>query len=318
MTLSSPSAADIRGGRRRGPLLWFAGVAALLILCFCKPLFDLVRFAAGSNLFSHILLIPLVSAYLIFQKTRHARRAGAGFPIGDADRRGRRLAVFPAVIGAVLLAVYWGAARGRGPLPVNDYLCLTVAAFLSFLVSGALACLGSATLKAVAFPAGFLVFMVPLPDVALEALEVFFQHTSAVAAYLMFLVSGTPMLRDGLSFRLPGISLQVAQECSGIHSSLVLFITGLLAGQMFLSTGWKRWALALAVIPLGILRNGFRIFTIAMLCIHVDPGMIDSPLHRRGGPIFFGLSLVPLLLLLLWLHRTERTTDGRERKIDRG
>lgn len=299
-------------------MLWFAGFAALLVLCFCKPLFDLVRFAAGSNLFSHILLIPLVSAYLVYQKIRQTRGTAAAMSPQAGGRTDWILALVPAVVGGVLLAVYWGVARGRGVLPVNDSLCLTVAAFLSFLVSGALVCLGAGTLKAVAFPAGFLVFMVPLPNVAIEALEVFFQHTSASAAYLMFLVSGTPMLRDGLSFRLPGISLQVAQECSGIHSSLVLFITGLLAGQMFLRTGWKRWVLALAVIPLGILRNGFRIFTIGMLCVHVDPGMINSPLHRRGGPIFFVLSLVPLLLLLLWLCRTERTADGREGKIDHG
>src|SRR5262249_56535760 len=35
---------------------------------------------------------------------------------------------------------------------------------------------------------------------------------------------------QGLVFDLPGFSLEVAPECSGIHSTLVLFITSLLAG----------------------------------------------------------------------------------------
>ena len=34
--------------------------------------------------------------------------------------------------------------------------------------------------------------------------------------------------------------------------------------------------------------------------------MIDSPIHHRGGPLFFALSLVPLFLLLWWLRRQEQ------------
>jgi len=68
--------------------------------------------------------------------------------------------------------------------------------------------------------------------------------------------------------------------------------------------------LTLAVIPLAILRNGFRIFTIAMLCVHVDPTMIDSPIHHRGGPIFFILSLVPFLAFLFVLRRSERRKNS--------
>ena len=60
------------------------------------------------------------------------------------------------------------------------------------------------------------------------------------------------------------------------------------------------------VIPLGILRNGFRVFVIGMLCVYVGPHMIDSPIHHRGGPVFFTLSLVPLFLLLWWLRRGEQ------------
>ena len=60
------------------------------------------------------------------------------------------------------------------------------------------------------------------------------------------------------------------------------------------------------VIPLGILRNGFRILVIGLLCVHVGPQMIDSTIHHQGGPFFFALSLVPLLLLLWWLRRQEQ------------
>jgi hypothetical protein len=33
--------------------------------------------------------------------------------------------------------------------------------------------------------------------------------------------------------------------------------------------------------------------------------MINSPIHRRGGPIFFALSLIPFFLLLVFLRKRE-------------
>jgi exosortase/archaeosortase family protein len=54
------------------------------------------------------------------------------------------------------------------------------------------------------------------------------------------------------------------------------------------------------------LRNGFRVFVIGLLCVEIGPNMINSLIHRRGGPLFFTLSLVPLFVLLWWLRRTER------------
>ena len=126
---------------------------------------------------------------------------------------------------------------------------------------------------------------------------------------MLFSLSGMTYHREGLIFELPGIALQVAQECSGIRSSLVLFITSLLAGYMFLKSPWRRAALTIFVIPLAIVRNGFRIVTIGILCVQVDPGMVDSWIHRRGGPLFFALSLIPFFLLLFWLYRGERRRE---------
>jgi exosortase/archaeosortase family protein len=86
---------------------------------------------------------------------------------------------------------------------------------------------------------------------------------------------------------------------------MVLFMTSLVAGQFFLRASWKRAVLALAIVPLSLLRNGLRIVTIGELCVHVNPDMINSYIHKRGGPIFFVLSLVPLFLLLYYLRRSE-------------
>jgi exosortase C (VPDSG-CTERM-specific) len=203
------------------------------------------------------------------------------------------------------------ALRLRGWQPAwDDSLCLLMLSFLSFLTGGLLWFLGGKMLRAVAFPFAFLIFIVPFPTLVLDAIEVFFQHTSAEAANLFLLLSGMTYDRDGQIFRLPGITLQVAEECSGIRSSLVLFITSLLAGHLFLQASWRKAALTLLVIPLAIVRNGFRIFVISLLCVHVSPDMINSVIHRHGGPLFFVLSLVPFFLVLLGLRKSERRHGG--------
>ena len=172
--------------------------------------------------------------------------------------------------------------------------------------------LGGAMMRFLAFPFFLLLFMIPFPVVLREAIETGLQHGSAVAADRMFILTGTPVLRDGMVFHLPGMTLQIAPECSGIHSTLILFITSLLAGQMILRQPWRRAALFLAVFPLALLRNGFRVFVLGQLCIHVGPQMIDSPIHHHGGPLFFLLSLVPFFLLLYFLKKTERTNAANQ------
>ena len=104
-------------------------------------------------------------------------------------------------------------------------------------------------------------------------------------------------------------------ECSGIRSSLVLFITSLIAGKMFLKSQTHRALLAAFIIPLAIIRNGFRIFTIGMLCVHIGPEMIHSPIHHKGGPIFFALSLIPFFAFLWYLRRRERNKSENSASI---
>jgi exosortase len=162
-------------------------------------------------------------------------------------------------------------------------------------------------MAAAAFPIAFLIFIVPFPERIVEWLETASMLASTNAAHLFFLLSGTPVLRDGTVFHLPGIVFEVAQECSGIRSSWALFMTSLVASHLFLKSPWRQTVFVAFVIPLGILRNGFRILVIGLLCVHVGPNMIHSIIHTQGGPVFFALSLFPLFLLLWWLRSCERS-----------
>lgn len=278
----------------RGSLIGWVYLA-LLSAAFCKPLYALAIHALDDGLYSYILLVPFVSLYLL------------------GLRRERLPRVFVPALGWVVASMAMGLlalAAGLGwvslwRLGPDEALCCLIFAYLCLLCAGGFWFLGLAWMSAAAFPAAFLLFMIPLPERTVVWLEGASQAASADAASQFFDFSGTPYLRQDYIFRLPNIVIEVARECSGIRSSLILFITSILAADLLLRTAWRRALLVAFVIPLGVLRNGFRIWTIAQLCVYVGPHMIDSPIHRRGGPLFFALSLVPLLLLIWWLRRGE-------------
>ncbi len=286
----------VEGRTMSSSLRRFAILSALLALAYGWVLVPLVVYASGKDLHSHILLIPFVSAYLIYGD----RRKLADLPRPSLGGAG----IFALLgLGSLVAALVFGT--GNAALSRNDFLGLATFSFLSFLVAVGFIILGKQGMRAFAFPFAFLVFMIPLPDTAVVAFERFLMAASAEAVDLFFSLAHLPYLRDGQVFQIPGITLEVAQECSGIRSSWVLFITSLLASYLFLRGPWKRTLLVSLVIPLGILRNGFRVLVLGMLCVHYGPHMIDSAIHHRGGPLFFALSLIPLFILLWWLRRIE-------------
>jgi exosortase C (VPDSG-CTERM-specific) len=267
-------------------------VAATLV--FIQPLVALVRHAAQSDLLSYIPLVPVVAGYLLFIRRRSGETPYRSSIAGTITLVG---------VGSVagVAATFW-----RDSLSLNDSLALMALAYVGVVAAGGFLFLGAKWMASAAFPVAFLVFLTPLPDATVHWLQTASVMASADAADWLFIVTGTPVVRDNQVFMLPSIVLEVAQECSGIHSTWVLFITSLVASNLFLESPWRRVALVAFVIPLAIARNAFRILTIGLLCVHVGPHMIDSIIHRRGGPFFFLLSLGPLFLFLAWLRRHER------------
>lgn len=290
---NSPLTARLRNG--------FVFAVLVLLLAFGGALHGLFRLCTAgdeSELYSYILLIPFVSAYLAWLQT----------PKFPPERRPAGLAAGLLLAGG-LLAV--AAARAFSVPAGEDVLCLKILAFVLLLAGVCAAFLGRERLRLLAFPLAFLAFMIPLPAGLRVNLETFLQYGSAAAANAMFTVSGVSVFQDNLSFHLPGnIRFNVEPECSGIHSSLVLLITSLVAGHLLLRTPWKQALLVVVVIPLALLRNGFRIYVIGQLCVHYGAKMFDSWVHHRGGPLFFVISLVPFFGLLLWLIKSERSGPG--------
>jgi exosortase C (VPDSG-CTERM-specific) len=277
--------------------------AIVLLAVFARPLLMLISYVAGSQLHSYVLLVPFVSAYLLYLRRDQLPKKHSTDLL---------LTVVSLAAGVGLFAYTQSLEVAARAPAINTRLVLLTSSFLCCLAAGGFFFFGRDWMRSAAFPLAYLIFMVPMPDAMADALETASKYASAEVTNLLFYLSGTPFLRAGLIFQLPNITVEVAQECSGIRSTWVLFITSILAANLFLKTPWRRLALVAFVMPLAILRNGFRIVVIGLLCVNVGPQMIHSLIHRRGGPFFFALSLIPLFLVLWWLRKGDLRTRQPE------
>ena len=276
------------------------GVVGITAVIGYGPMAKFVSAPADSDYYSHILLIPFVSAYFLFEERRRILQQARYSFLG------------PAVTAGGLL-VYGVALWLRGWLGQNDFASLATAGSLVFWWGGFLLVFGPEAFKTARFPLLFLLFAIPIPQILLERFIYILQVGSTDVTEWLFQLTGTDYFRDGFVYQLPGISIEVAKECSGIRSSIALIITGVLAGHLFLNTGWRKLILVVVMIPFTILKNGVRILTLSLLAIYVDRKFItDSFLHHSGGFIFYLPALGMLGLLIWWFRKAERRGIGAE------
>ena len=272
------------------------GLSLLLLLAsvawFWQPLVTLFSLTQQQEQYSHIVLIPCVSLYILYldQKAIFASREWSPW------------------LGSLVIGMgawcYWSADAA---IFAPDQLSMTILALVVMCSGIVVSCFGIKLFRKVSFGLLFLLFMVPLPSFLLEAIVGFLQRSSAEATDLLFSALGVPIFRQGFVFSLSNFSIHVAEECSGIRSALSLFITSLVAGHFFLRATWAKMGLVALVVPLAIVKNAFRIVGLSLLANYVDPTFItDSVWHRSGGIPLFLLSLVVLFSLVWLLRRSER------------
>jgi len=260
---------------------------------------DLVAFSVGNATASHVVLIPFVVAALIHQNRRSVfATVQAAVPAGTA--------VILGGLGLLLLGTVHPVLRLHG-----NALSVSVGGLVTAWVGGFLAFYGFHAMRAALFPLLFLGFTIPMPSVLVEGATRALKAGSAEAVAALLSLTGTPYLREGFVFSLPGFAIEIADECSGIRSSIALLLTGLLASQAFLRTPWAKMLVLLVVLPVTVLKNAIRIVSLVLLATHVDPEFLTGQLHHEGGIVFFALSLGLLIPVVLLVRRCETTRAER-------
>ena len=270
----------------------FAVLWVVSLLIWWQPIAATLTLALRQDAYTHILLIlPISIGLIVMEWKRRKWKPSPSIPTGLA------------LLGLAVLIGVAGLRWGRVDIFTGDVrLSLEMLAVVTWWIGSFVGCFGGRAFWGCVFPLFFLLWLIPMPEFALGRVVSFLQQGTPSFARLLLATVGVPVAQDGTKLMVPGLSLEVAQECSSVRSSMMLVVSSMVMSYLLLRSFWGRTLVILTSIPIAVAKNGLRVFTLAVLGAYVDPRILNSPLHHQGGIIFFLLSLASLFVLI-WLVR---------------
>lgn len=270
----------------------FLGLLLLAATVFFRPLSLVVGHSVSVDQYSQILIVPPITVALLYLEQKKV------FAKVSFSRVG-------VVLFAAFIGLYVGIRFFVPALAPSVFVSLAILLFTGCCMAAFISSYGRKAFRAGLFPLCFLVCSTPLPDSFRERVITFLQHSSALVTDWFFSAANIPFTREGVIIVLPKVTIEIAQECSGIRSSLILIIAGFVLGHLFLRTTWAKIAMIFLLIPLTIVKNAFRIFTLSTLGMYVDESFLSGKLHHQGGIVFFAVTFVALWVMIWALQKIE-------------
>jgi exosortase len=290
---------------KRAPKSAFLFLCAISLVAAWRPLRDALWLATHDEEYTHLLLVVPAAAALMWLK------------LSGANGRSDGMTVTPSLgAGAILLClslVVTGFSRWHTNLLPDEQLTAHMLALVTWWTGSFVLCFGTRLSRTLLFPLGFLLLVVPLPRFLLNEIVAWLQQASAFTAHYLFSLARVPVTQDGVLLDIPGLTVEVAKECSSIRSSSLLLVTTMILAQLMLRTSWRKWLAIALAIPVSVAKNGLRIFAIAMLGTRVDPSYLTGKLHHQGGIVFFSIGLGCMFFVLWILHRNEQASFSQLR-----
>lgn len=231
----------------------------------------------SNDYYSHGFLVPLVSGFFAWRVLRDQPRAGedrglglvalgtAGYLVGMAERAWHLAALAAILMLAGVVWTFWGWPG----------------------------------LKRMAFPLAFLIFMIPFPFVEASSLPLSL-FTGQVATRVMQ-AFGLDVTVQGAAVSLPNVNLVVGAQCSGVRSIITLFALAAVFAYIVEGVWWRKLMLFLAVIPIAVLGNIFRVSSLLAVANRWGADAGFTYYHDYSGFVFFAFSFALLMLLAHWL-----------------
>jgi exosortase len=249
----------------------------------------LVRQWADDDDYTHGFLILPLALYFVWERREVLRRIEVRPQLLGAGLLG--LGLLMLVVGSVGAELF-----------LQRFSLIVVLAGLVWLI------LGTAFLRELLFPIAFLVFMVPLPAIVMNAVAFPLQLFAAQSATFCMQAAGIPVLREGNTIVLSNTTLEVVEACSGIRSLQALLSLGAVYGYFTQKAVWKRWALLILSVPIAIAANAFRVAGTGFLAHFIGAEAAQGFYHSFAGWIVFAVAFVLLLGVGTLLGRLP---DGR-------
>jgi exosortase len=268
-------------------------LALLVLAAFAPAVAAMAAVWSAVDYQSHGFLVPLVSLWVALRE-RYAWRRLAVRP----DRRGL------ALLALAGLAYVLGAGAGSPSLQG--------AAFVGAVAGAVLAARGAAWLRQLAFPIGYLLFMVPVPPGWIAPLILRLQLFVSGAAVALLGAAGVDVAREGNVLALPtGETLFVAEACSGVTSVITLAPLGVLLAYLTLRRAWTRALLVAAVVPLAMAGNLVRVVATVIASLYVGAAAAsEGPPHELLGLLVYVVAVGLLIVVAGILRRAEARGAG--------
>ena len=238
--------------------------------------FMYVQFSTREE-YSHGFLIPLLSAFLVYQRSSAIRNLAA------------RSSAFGVVV-VLLAAALFGLGELATLQPVIGYaFVLTVHGF-------ALALCGWRVYRLLFIPLLLLFFMIPLPQFFYNNLSSDLQLISSKIGVSVIRLFEIPVYLEGNVIDLGSYKLQVVDACSGLRYLFPLMTLGFIMAYFYQAALWKRAVVFFSTIPITILMNSFRIGVIGVTVEHFGVGAAEGFLHDFEGWVVFMACFAVLFL----------------------
>jgi exosortase len=265
--------------RRCGQLWRPSFVAIAVALLYASVLVRLANQLYENPNYSHGLAIPFFCGYLIWLKRDRLARI---------EKKPSLFGLF-VVLGAIGV-LYLGN--------ISAELFLTRISLVLVIVGLVLYFWGAPSVRLLAFPLCFLLLMIPIPTIIYNHIVFPLQLLSSrFATATLETIKIVPVLREGNLLILPHCTLEVVEACSGIR--FLMSLVALALGYAYLAERSLviRAILAIAMVPVAIVGNGFRVVVTALVAHYRGTQSIDGFLHPISGVIVFLIAVVALLNL---------------------
>jgi exosortase len=271
--------------RRRVETTASVVLGAAVVALYLPVLRDLIGVWVYGTYYSYGPLVPIFSAYL-------ARDAWNDSTVDHAPATEPAGFLLTAA-GLVVLAV--GVAVGSLTLRA-----LSLPVVLMGLVVGMV---HAPLARRLAFPIGFLIFMVPLPESAVARLSLPLQQLAAFVAEHVLRALGVHVVRDGLFVAIPSVTLHVTEACNGLRFLFAMVVIGTAFAGTIAQRPVRRLALVVAALLVSIVANLVRVTGTGVMAELWGAGAAVGLTHVLWGKVVYAAALVPFAGLVLLLRR---------------
>lgn len=254
----------------------------VIIVYFPTIIWMVDRWTAAETYYSHGFLVPLISLYIIWHRRIRLDRLKT-----IPSNLGWLFFIFGILIHA--LSTLWKVYFTSG------------FSLILILIGIVLLSLGKGYLRKLLFPIMFLIFMIPLPMVAIAnlsfRLKIFASQIATVAVNKL----GIYAVRDGSVIKTTHSYVTVEDPCSGIRSLIALIALGALIAYFSRISRIKKAILFISSIPISLVSNVIRIVALTLVSEIYGLKVATGIFHDIMGMVvfvfaFLGLSFVCKLL----------------------